>query len=415
MITSTSQRNLMLDVIRAFAVLIVLVHHIDGNLSVSRAEQASFAPYAPLFVPGWVGVPIFFVLSGFLIGSLLIQEHVRTGSVNIGRFLVRRGFKIYPPFYILLAGYILLMVAGGSRPEPERLVREILFLQNYGSGGLMDVTWSLAVEEHFYFLFAALVWLSLSLRRRWSGGPDAATQATTAQVFGFLPWLAAGFALACLVLRIVEFAPYASGSLDNTMKNTHHRIDALFIGAALAYLHWRGITWRLLSQPVWKVAAITLTLTTFVLVALSGGSSIDRFHKVTWLYLLVSLATSYVVYLALVWQGRSQALLKGLASVGTASYCIYLVHIPVYRVVAKLSFFQSLPYPLAAKIVCALGLTIVVGFVMTRIVEVPFLQLRNRLFPSSTTALGTPGPTGSPQSRKAGPGPPPEPPPNQIS
>ncbi|WP_075087174.1 acyltransferase family protein [Verrucomicrobium spinosum] len=155
MITSSSQRNLMLDVIRAFAVLIVLVHHIDGNLSVSGVEQASFAPYAPLFIPGWVGVPVFFVLSGFLIGSLLIQEHVRTGSVNIGRFLVRRGFKIYPPFYILLAGYILLMVAGGSRPEPERLMREILFLQNYGSGGLMDVTWSLAVEEHFYFLFAA--------------------------------------------------------------------------------------------------------------------------------------------------------------------------------------------------------------------------------------------------------------------
>lgn len=413
MITTSSRRNLMLDVIRAFAVLIVLVHHIDGNLSVSMADQASFAPYAPLFVPGWVGVPIFFVLSGFLIGSLLIQEHVRTGSVNVGRFLVRRGFKIYPPFYILLAGYILLMVVGGSRPEPERLVREVLFLQNYGSGGLMDVTWSLAVEEHFYFLFAALVWLSLRLRRRSSDGPASAGQAATAQVFGFLPWLAAGFALACLVLRIVEFAPYVSGSLDNTMKNTHHRIDALFIGAALAYLHWRGTTWRLLSQPVWRAVAIVLTLTTFVLVALSGSSSFDRFHKVTWLYLLVSLATSYLVYLALVWQGRSNALLKSLASVGTASYCIYLVHIPVYRVVAKLPFFQSLPNPLAAKIVCGLGLAIVGGFVMTRIVEMPFLQLRNRLFPASTPALGPATPPGSTPPLKTVP--PPEPPPNQIS
>ncbi|WP_075087173.1 acyltransferase family protein [Verrucomicrobium spinosum] len=197
------------------------------------------------------------------------------------------------------------------------------------------------------------------------------------------------------------------------MKNTHHRIDALFIGAALAYLHWQGTTSRLLSQPVWKVAAITLTLTTFLLVALTGGSSIDRFHKVTWLYLLVSLATCYVVYGALVWQGRSHALLKGLASVGTASYCIYLVHIPVYRVVAKLPFFQSLPYPLAAKVVFALGLAIAVGFIMTRLVEVPFLQLRNRLFPASTTALGTPGPPESPPPGKAGPTP--EPPPNQIS
>lgn len=406
MITSSSQRNLMLDVIRAFAVLIVLVHHIDGNLSVSGVEQAAFAPYAPLFVPGWVGVPVFFVLSGFLIGSLLIQEHVRTGAVNVGRFLVRRGFKIYPPFYILLGAYILLLVAGGSRPEPERLAREILFLQNYGSGGLMDVTWSLAVEEHFYFLFATLVWLSL--RRRTAGAAE-----TTARVFGFLPWLAGCLALICLGLRIVEFAPYATGSLDNTMKNTHHRIDALFIGAALAYLHWRGTTWRLLNQPVWKTVAMVLTLTTFVLVALSGGSNFDRFHKVTWLYLLVSLATSYVVYLALVWRGQSNALLRGLASVGTASYCIYLVHIPVYRVVARLPFFQTFPFPLAAKIVCGVSLAILAGYVMTRIVEVPFLQLRNRLFPPATPALG---PAVLPGSRPAlEPAPTQSPPPSQTS
>lgn len=413
MITSSSQRNLMLDVIRAFAVLIVLVHHIEGNLSVSRAEQASFAPFAPLFVPGWVGVPIFFVLSGFLIGSLLIQEHVRTGSVHVGRFLIRRGFKIYPPFYILLAGYILLMVAGGSRPDPERLVREILFFQNYGSGGLMDVTWSLAVEEHFYFLFAALVWLSLRLRQRSKAGPALAGHLATSEVFGFLPWLAACFAMGCLALRVAEFAPYVPGSLDNTMKNTHHRIDALFIGAALAYLHWRGTTWRVLSRPIWKTAAITLTLITFVLVALTAGSNFARFHKVTWLYLLVSLATSYVVYLALVWQGRSRAVLRGLASVGTASYCIYLVHIPVYRVVAKLPYFHALPFPLAAKIVCGVSLAIVVGFLMTRIVEVPFLQLRNRLFPASTSALGSAMPSGSKPPLKSVP--PPEPPPNQIS
>ncbi|WP_038165621.1 acyltransferase [Verrucomicrobium sp. BvORR106] len=410
MISPSSQRNLMLDVIRAFAVLIVLVHHIDGNLSVTRAEQAAFAPFAPLFVPGWVGVPIFFVLSGFLIGSLLIQEQVRTGSVNVGRFLIRRGFKIYPPFYILLAGYILLLVAGSSRPDPERLLREVFFLQNYGSGGLMDVTWSLAVEEHFYFLFAALVWLSL--RRRTKVAAEGGSQVSTAGVFGFLPWLAAGFALICLVLRIVEFSAYVPGSLDNTMKNTHHRIDALFIGAALAYLHWRGTTWRLLNRPVWKAAAIILTLTTFVLVAISGNSGFERFHKVTWLYLLVSLATSYVVYLALVWQGHSNAVLKGLASVGTASYCIYLVHIPVYRVVAKLPFFQSLPFPLAGKIFCGLALSIVTGFVMTRLVETPFLRLRNRLFPTSTSALSPAVPPGTPPLQSP---PSPEPPPNQIT
>lgn len=111
---------------------------------------------------GWIGVDLFFVLSGFLISGLLFREHRKTGGVRIGRFLARRGFKIYPAFYVM----ILFTLAVGSLFDQRLPLRDVLaelsFTQNY-FGGLWDHTWSLAVEEHFYIGIAAL--FALLLRR----------------------------------------------------------------------------------------------------------------------------------------------------------------------------------------------------------------------------------------------------------
>src|ERR1051325_7889657 len=84
-----NQRNQSLDVLRGVAVLLVIAYHY---------------PYFSIMKIAWIGVDLFFVLSGFLISGLLFLEIQRTGSIRIGRFLLRRGFKIYPAFYF----YILL-------------------------------------------------------------------------------------------------------------------------------------------------------------------------------------------------------------------------------------------------------------------------------------------------------------------
>ena len=82
-------RNKRLDVLRCVAILFVIFQH--GNI-------LEFFNRA-----GWIGVDLFFVLSGFLISGLLFGEYQRRGSIQLKRFYIRRGFKIYPAFYVFLA------------------------------------------------------------------------------------------------------------------------------------------------------------------------------------------------------------------------------------------------------------------------------------------------------------------------
>jgi len=147
-------RNLGLDLLRTIAVLLVLGRHLhlpaDPNFAM-RAWQTG----------GWVGVDLFFVLSGFLVSGLLCREYQRDQSVDLKRFLVRRGFKIYPAFYAMIGFTIIVKISSGQSIPIRQLVGEITFLQNY-LGGIWIHTWSLAVEEHFYMGIAILMSFSAS-------------------------------------------------------------------------------------------------------------------------------------------------------------------------------------------------------------------------------------------------------------
>ena len=164
-----SSRNLQLDVLRGVAVLLVFGRHLE------LPEPDGLAGIAARvwFRIGWLGVDLFFVLSGFLIGGLLLTEHARHGRIDVGRFLIRRGLKIYPA-YLVFIGYLvcmpLLKVAlRGDDPVPVLAAQwqlywpNLLFLQNYIGTNPAGHTWTLAVEEHFYLL---LPWLLVALAAR---------------------------------------------------------------------------------------------------------------------------------------------------------------------------------------------------------------------------------------------------------
>ena len=87
-------RNKRLDILRCVAILMVIAHHSNSFPILTKV--------------GWVGVDLFFVLSGFLISGLLYSEFKKRQTISVGRFFIRRGLKIYPAFYILL----LLTLAG---------------------------------------------------------------------------------------------------------------------------------------------------------------------------------------------------------------------------------------------------------------------------------------------------------------
>lgn len=136
-----------LDGLRAVAVVLVLVHH----------------AVAPGHFGGWVGVYIFFALSGFLITGLLMKEHERTGRVRLGKFYLRRALRLYPP---LLTAIIVLAPLGIATVGVIGYIKTTgvaatyltnLYITVVGHGVLgWSHTWTLALEEQFYFVWPIL-------------------------------------------------------------------------------------------------------------------------------------------------------------------------------------------------------------------------------------------------------------------
>ena len=151
-------RNQSLDILRCIAILLVLGHH--------------FIHYHHWAKVGWIGVDLFFVLSGFLISGLLFSEYKRNGQIDIQRFILRRGLKIWPAYYVLVivTAIISMLVAharGVPFPSHEVAVSAIFVRNFFGNDGFnyLAHSWSLAVEEHFYLMLPLLLLVLLRLRR----------------------------------------------------------------------------------------------------------------------------------------------------------------------------------------------------------------------------------------------------------
>ncbi len=146
--------------LRALSMAWVLVQHVQQGLRplLATPEGAALLTH-PLLMLGWagnLGVEIFFVLSGFLIGRILRSEREQTGRIDLRRFYVRRGLRILP-VYLLAIGVNLAL----SVPNKEYAWANLLLVNNFVpfTKAFMAHTWSLAIEEQFYLVFPALALL----------------------------------------------------------------------------------------------------------------------------------------------------------------------------------------------------------------------------------------------------------------
>lgn len=366
-------RVVSLDMLRAAAVFLVMARH----LGMPAAEVPWLQePLEGLVRGGWVGVDLFFVLSGFLIGGLIFREHARHGELRVGRFLVRRGLKIYPPFYAFIAVTLLIgWAAGEPAPARHRLLGELLYLQNYW-GALWSHTWSLAVEEHFYILLPLLL---LGIRER--GGSAAG-----AKPFRRLPWLAGLVMAGALLLRLANHAAGAPYSVLSHLVPTHLRIDAMMFGVLLAWLHheypepFHASTRRF--WPILLGVGVLALLPPFFF-ALGVYPFIH-----TWGLALNYLGAGCVVLGVLGWEGARVRRRGVLAYVGLYSYSIYLWHMPVMEwIMPRVHTLTGVgPGSIASLALFAL-LSCLAGIGAARLVEFPVLRLRDRFFPSRSGVL----------------------------
>ncbi|HVV55919.1 MAG TPA: acyltransferase, partial [Mucilaginibacter sp.] len=175
---------------------------------------------------GWIGVDLFFALSGFLVSGLLFNEYKKTGNIRSGRFLIRRGFKLYPSFilFIFLTFCFERVYASvyhsGIYPLVSYL-KDLFFLHNYFRGR-WDHTWSLDVEEIFYFLLTAYLFLCIKYHKL--------NSRFFINTYIFLVIIG-------IIGRVIEYHFHPDFLDSRAPYYSHTRLDSLFFGVLLSYFY----------------------------------------------------------------------------------------------------------------------------------------------------------------------------------
>jgi peptidoglycan/LPS O-acetylase OafA/YrhL len=325
-----------LDGLRGIAVMLVVTIHAASWLGKSTASETGLRTF--LDSVGWMGVDLFFVLSGFLITGILCDSKGKDGY--FWKFYGRRTVRIFPLYYLFL--FLMLIVAPALSARLREMThvggRESLWYWFYGSnilmslrggwiGNLLDVTWSLAIEEQFYLIWPLLIFL---LSRR-------------AALFA-----CAGMMAFALAFRIFLVQHDYNSVVPYTL--TPARIDTLAIGALIALLLRSGIALPSLKTPalcvlIFSAAGIA------GLAAVTGNFFYDNPLVATAGFTLAGLMFGAVLVLSLLSPPESKLyklLTNGLLQrYGKYSYCIYLVHclviLPIGYALAKVSGTSTLP------------------------------------------------------------------------
>jgi peptidoglycan/LPS O-acetylase OafA/YrhL len=331
-----------LDGVRALAIAVVFLSHVEWTMP-----------------GGFYGVDVFFVLSGFLITTILFGEFRRSGRIDLRRFYVRRARRLVPALVCVLVLVAVLFTAlfEGSLWKSEIAVGLYVgnWFQAFGgrlAGGMLVQTWSLGIEEQFYFLWPLV--LILGLARRWS--------ARSLLLIALVP------AVLSFTLRTLLWQPGGPGAGANAFPYfaSVTRADSILLGCALAIaIADEGLRARLafLTRP----ALAGLALAAIVVAAAFDGGG----QPVVWALVVVAAAV-LVGHIALTDASAITRLLstKPLVWLGARSYGVYLYHYPI--IVAALAVFPSLdtlPGPVRATLFTAA--TLLVAAASYRFVEMP--------------------------------------------
>jgi peptidoglycan/LPS O-acetylase OafA/YrhL len=361
-----------LDGLRGIAIILVMLHH----FTYYRPESGIDAHIASVLFFGWAGVDLFFVLSGFLITGILVDT--RDSKRYFTTFYARRTLRIFPLYYLVLFFALIVLpkfpamhtvLAGPIELPPQGpywfYLTNVSIAQRGWVHGWLDVAWSLAIEEHFYLVWPLVNWLC----------PRPLVALLCAVIVVAEP-------LARIYARSIDYPPLWIYVL------TWYRVDGLALGALLALAQRRGL---LPALDRWVPLVVIAGVAGIIICTILGG------HTWWWNrrmqqygYSLIAITAGAMLVSAVnrpaasLWPRMLSA--GWLRAFGKYSYALYLLHLPVMRVVHDYVFnpeeYETLGIgPWVAQVVfyaAATAPAFALAWLSWRFFEGPILRLKAR-------------------------------------
>jgi len=330
----------------------------DGWVLISKPHPSWAAQLVPK--GGFLGVDIFFVLSGFLITSILLREQSTTGRVRFGEFYRRRALRLLPALFAFLAVHVIYasIIHVQAAIERSSIIAAAFYYYNWKLVSSFPVVrpelthlWSLSIEEQFYFVWPAILIFLLGVRRRLS----TVVIAMGASILAIAVW------------RMI-LARHVSPGL--VYFRTDAQADALLVGALTAHLWMRGkVPWKRFLAPAAWVALAFMTVCIFRL-----ESDSQFLYNGGFTLIAIAVAVMLLATLETSWLPVRALMTRPLRAVGRVSYGLYLWHVLVFSIVVD----HTRTAPVAVRIVLAFAITAVVTAASWYLIERPFLRLKDR-------------------------------------
>jgi peptidoglycan/LPS O-acetylase OafA/YrhL len=340
----------------------------------------------PVVPAGYLGVSVFFTLSGYLISSLLLVEHARTGTVRVGAFYGRRVKRLLPASTVCIAGVVVARQFGAFadvtdlRSDVTGAVLQVFnWVQLRGTGSYgdlfgsatspLDHYWSLAIEEQFYWLWPLVVLgVTVWIRRR-AGRVAPARQRRQLTVVLTIATIAASIAAPVIARLAGPDAAYWA---------TPARLPEILIGALLAVvLHRRRVPANAARLALPSLAAI---LAAAMLLPADHGPAYEG-----WLPAFAVLSALLVYSMQADGRVRRTLSARPLVAIGTISYGLYLFHWPVFVLLRERGWDLTSPQDLIG----ALAITVAIAVASYRVVERPVRHTSWHPLPTLRLAAAT--------------------------
>ena len=361
-----------IDSLRAIAVIAVIIYHIDAN-------------YLP---GGFLGVDLFFVLSGYLISSLIIKEYKSTGTVNLYNFYVRRARRLLPAVYFMITVVLIIITLfNGVLLKKSYLdalfgyiyssnwwyiFHKLDYFDSFGSQSPFKHLWSLAIEEQFYMFFP-LIFLIFNRKSKSNNSNSKLNKNFIYVVLSLI-----------LVSLIAHILLFDINNINRIYFGTDTRAFSLLVGVVGAILY----PMDRLSERTTKKDNMIYSIVSLVSILALIGIMINTSEYNTWLYRGGFLLVAIIGLIIIISSGRQYTFMSKLLSfkpfvfIGKISYSLYLWHFPILVVTTPVSEIgnPNLFYVTLRIVLIFLVATGSYMFVETPIRKLGFVNYINLLF-----------------------------------